>query len=255
MNSKNNKNKEINWNAISSIAAVFAVLFSLYQFKKSIDISNTQLELSVKQFEHQRVQDSLHFSLTVTQFQDNLNSSNEQQAIINKQFHENFNLLKKQAYALTEISKENISINRPNFFAQLAIKEFDISNPSFQIKYLFHNFGNRAAIDFQAKVYIIPSDLKFHVLADITSASEITPKYSLSSEGKVADFKPVINQIPIYFFVSLSYKDKRTNELLNQEFYFIWQGIKNGRYDDTCENLQSYQRPIVDKYVNDNNLN
>ena len=254
MKSGNNDNKGANWNAISSIVAIFALFFSLYQFKKSIDISNAQLELTKSQFDHQRKQDSIQFNLAITQFQDNLKSSNEQQAIINKQFQETFNLQSKQSNALSELSKENISINRPNFFGQIKIKEFDVSNPSFQIEYLFNNFGNRAAINFQAKVYIIPSDLQDHILADITSASEITPKYSLTSVGKVGEFKPVINQIPIYFFVHLTYQDSRTNEPLSQNFYFVWQGIKNGHYVNICENLQAHMKPIVDKYVKENKL-
>lgn len=248
------KISNIKWEAIASTTAIVALLFSVYQFRKSVDISNQQLKQSLEQFAHQRIQDSIQLNLATEQFRLNITSATEQQDILNKQFTENIEILKRQSDALYSISEENRSLNRPNFFAQIAISPFDIKNPDFSIEYLFHNFGPRAAINFDGKIFVIPSDFAFHTLANVTSVSEITTRYSLSSKGKVANFTLLLNQIPVYFFVSLDYKNIVTQENYHQNFYFIWQGIKNGKYSNVCENLQFQDKELLDNYIKKNKL-
>lgn len=150
-----------------------------------------------------------------------------------------------------KISKKLFELNSARFYAQLVLVPFDINNPKFQIKYLLHNFGGSPAENLKASFYIIPSDFSFHNKADITSATEIPPKMSLSNTGELGNYTLVQNQIPVYFYISISYTDKIQDKELFQELYFVWHGIKNGNYDTMIELLQSSDIESVQKYINE----
>lgn len=144
------------------------------------------------------------------------------------------------------------SLNTARFSAQLQLVPFDMKNPSFTIKYLFHNYGVNYAKDFNAFLYVIPSDFSFNNKVNISSATEIAPKLGLSNTGKIGDYTIVENQIPVFFYINLSYFDEIANKMLNQEFFFEWMGIKEGKYSVNIEVVRRDDIYKLKEYITNN---
>lgn len=148
-----------------------------------------------------------------------------------------------------EIRTDKPGLNTARFSAQLQLVPFDTQSPSFTIKYLFHNYGVNPATEFSALLYIIPSDFSFNNRAIISSATEIAPKLGLSNTGRIGDYRIVENQIPVFFYIDLSYFDEIANKKLNQKFYFKWMGITNGNYSNQIEVVQAHEIAELKDYI------